>query len=113
MSLEEKIFNTFRNVGIKSGEEILIPASHVLKFIETCKQYKVAVQGFEGFEVQSGEIIPRMDLIADFSEIKAKNWEGLFKKSHQHAYQILLPLCDLENLAFSFILMDKGEFEKK
>ena len=109
MTSEEKTYNMFRDVAIESGEDILIPANHAFKFIEACKKYRLAIQGFEGFETQDNGIMPRMDLIADFSVIQSKNWDELCEKSYDLTRSALASLQATGKLTFSFVLISQHE----
>ncbi len=74
------IFEEFRDVAITSGSETLIPVSHGNSFVEACDARDLAILGIEGFEKHKDGIMPRTDLIADFSGGEDEMWDSFRKK---------------------------------
>lgn len=73
MSVDEsELIVKFRRRGLWRGNELYLRPPVALEFIEAATSDALRVIGIECFEEESNMLLPRLDLIADFSETTLK-----------------------------------------
>lgn len=106
--------------GFISGSELYIKMPFALKFIEECNRMNLLILGVEGFELLENKgIMPRMDMIIDFSEVYnnflEKNWKSLREFCIQYSDKMIKSFSTEggnKNLIFNFVLLEESDYNK-
>jgi hypothetical protein len=91
----EELQSMFSDSGFVSGGEFYVRADAAVAYLDACAQNGLVVLGVEGFlrtGGKRGKLIPRWDLIADFSGLRESNnndWETTVKASHREAIRFV------------------------
>lgn len=76
VTAEERVQAAFAHVCITSPQgEFYLPASAAAEYLDACSRAGLAIAGVEAFQRDGVNLKPRLDLIADFSELLATSSE--------------------------------------
>ena len=115
MLSEDEIIDRFREHGIfQNGGELYLRVPMALKFVEVCRGNDLAIIGFEGFSYDDdeGTIEPLFDQIADFSAVKASNWEKFRNLCNKYCKDIICGLSQKEGMVVNFTVLSQAEWWK-
>lgn len=94
----------------KKGGEIFIPENRYLEFVKGCGEESFLIIGIEGFILEENKTIPRMDMIADFSNLTSViDWDIAIERSFLSSHKFFESLEKLDNLYFNFVCITKDE----
>lgn len=62
------LLSTFRDRAVTRGDELYLDTAQASELVEVATRRGVRVVGIECFEEVAGNLMPRLDLIADFSD---------------------------------------------
>lgn len=82
----------------------MIPVSHGDSFIDACDAHDLRILGIEGFEIRKDGVMPRMDLIADFSDRKHETWHALRERCSLVARDFIRAAVKEGDVYLSFVL---------
>ncbi len=91
MSTVDDVRFLFSDAGFVSGTEFYVRADAAAAYVDECARRGLVVLGLEAFDRQEGRLKPRLDLIADFSNLvdSKKAWSEAVATSHAEALQFL------------------------
>ena len=73
---EDEVLQTFATRGTQIGGEWFFQPKVCLDLVSECESNGLAVIGIEGFKIDGSEVVPQLDLIADWSNVEVKEWEA-------------------------------------
>ena len=112
MFAEQKLFDLHSVHGFLQGGELYLPVSQAFKFLEDCQHSNFAVIGIEGFTIQNEEIIPHLDVIADFSSVVSSDWKTYQATCNKAAQNFLKEMSkDERTILFNFVVQSMFEWE--
>lgn len=97
----------------KENSELLLSPTRSLLFIDACTKNEIAILGIEGFIKEQQKIIPRTDIIADFSSFDNIEWNEYLKKITFLAKQFILDFSNIPNILFHLVIKSKKDFKIK
>jgi len=106
---ENEVYELYRNTGISSENESYIPVTESIDFIITCDDNNLSVIGIEGFYQKGDMIQPDLNIIADFSENEAADWEVYKERCNESAMKFVRKL-ELDIL-LNVTLLSEAEWE--
>lgn len=113
MLSEEQIYARFTSNGIVTeGGEVYIPKISAAEFIELCEKNDLAVIGIEGLVYSDGNLIPQLDLIADYSSSHSSDWSSHKLACNSAARTFVHGSNSRENLYFAFVVMSERELQR-
>ncbi len=112
MTLEEQIVQEYLQHGVMSGQELIVRSEAALSFINACDRIGLAIVGIEGFTISDQQVMPHLDMIADFSDIKAMTWDEYKRVSLEAARKFVTQFLSRDELGFIFDLLEEREFQK-
>ena len=68
MESPSRLLLEFASTGVVSKGELYLPVDVARNLVGRCRERSIVILGVEAFELLDGKILPRLDLIADFSE---------------------------------------------
>jgi len=81
MVTEQGLREAFAARSLVRGSEQYFAPGAALAFMDACTEHDLAPVGIEGFDVRRAEVSPRLDQIADFSELAAEPWTVFKEKA--------------------------------
>lgn len=105
----EQLEETFASRSTLRGGERYFDLKTSASLIEACSLCDVAILGIEVFELQGDHLIPRTDLIADYSKLDCSRWADFRDRSLEAARSFLAKLSDALVL-LNFTLLSKDEW---
>jgi hypothetical protein len=107
----DDITKQFRPYQARASKELYLDAQHALDFVRTCDANAIAVIGIEGFTLSGGKIIPRLDMIADFSSATAADWPTYQAMCNRAAIAFLTNALTEPDIVFTFELLPAAEWQ--
>ena len=75
--------------------------------LEACKSHGLFILRIEAFTLSGGKVIPETDLIADFSELAAKEWDAAWLEAVKSAESYFDKAKSRSDLWFVFTLQQR------
>ena len=96
MESPSRLLLEFSSSGLVSKGELYLPLEAARRLVERCREKRIAILGVEAFDILAGEIRPRVDLIADFSDAfdSAPDWIEAVVRTAQDAISFLDAAAD-------------------
>lgn len=109
MLSENEIINRFRKHGLFRGNELYLAVPIALDFLAACQENNFAIIGIEGFiyHEEQNAIEAKLDYIADYSDVKAPNWEAYRDLCNQLAKAFLCHLPKRPDLLVNFVVREE------
>lgn len=79
---EARLREEMRPLGIERGGELYLPPVQALEFSRRCREASLCVVGVECFERAGENVRPRLDLVADWSDVDAATWAARVRACH-------------------------------
>ena len=111
MTLEQQIIEEYLQHGVMSGKELIVRSEAALSFINACDRIGLAIVGIEGFTISDQQVMPHLDMIADFSDIKAMTWDEYKRASLEAARNFETQFLSRHELGFNFVLLEEREWK--
>jgi hypothetical protein len=105
---EAELLRTFAQRGVVRGNELYLRPADALALLYEYDAYGFAVVGAEAAVLQDAATIPRVDLIADFSDADAGNWESYKRQCTIWSRTYLDELPAVENLYVTLVAIDRA-----
>ena len=81
MVTEQDLREAFATRSLVRGGEQYFDRENAVAFMAACAENDLAPVGLEGFDVRGATVSPRLDQIADFSNLTAPSWTELKEKA--------------------------------
>jgi hypothetical protein len=107
---QQQLEANFTGRALLSGGEQYFDIPTSFDFIESCGKNGFAVIGVEGFEIIEGKLAPRMDLIADFSELNAPIWSEFMDCANHSAISFAKEI-ENRSVLLGFTILSRSEWE--
>lgn len=115
LKIEEIVMNKlgYSKECKRKGGGVYIPENRYLEFVKKCKEESFLIIGIEGFILEENKTIPRMDMIADFSNLTSVvDWDIAVERSSLSSHKFFESVEKLDNLYFNFVCITKDEAEE-
>jgi hypothetical protein len=98
-----------RGVAVRrEGSLSLICFQDCGTILEACKSHGLLILGIAAFTLSGGKVIPDIDLIADFSELAAKEWNAACLEAVKSAESYFDKVKSRTDLWFNFTLQQRA-----
>jgi hypothetical protein len=91
-------------------DSVYYPAWNALEFIALCDSAKLAVIGIEGYIIEGRDIVPQMNIIADWSAIKRPTWEEFYAACNLESRNFVARYQH-SHLYFDFTIIESGSWK--
>ncbi|CAH2919834.1 MAG: hypothetical protein CPSOU_3489 [uncultured Paraburkholderia sp.] len=113
MTKEDEIYASFNGrAEVRIGGEIFLKADDAQRFVAAAQTAGMAVLGIEGVRIDSNQVVPYVDLIADYSPRTAMEWAEYLERCNRLALDFLWQAVSEKgtNTYFCFELLDHAEY---
>lgn len=113
MTKEDEIYAPFiERAAVRPGGEIFLKGSDAKQFVSACQSAGVAVLGIEGARIDSNQVTPYVDVVADYSPRTATQWEAYQERCNQLALDFLRKAVEEKgpDAYFCFEVLDPAEY---
>jgi hypothetical protein len=110
MFSEKQLFDMFRKQGLVYGGELFLSLPGALEFIRACEKNNLSVIGLEGFTEEGRTVMPRTDMIADYSSIQKESWQEFRETCNNDSKKFLIGLNPKDGILISFTLFSEEEW---
>ena len=92
---------------------MIVNTQEFFDLLKEIKNKDFAIIGFEGFEIKEKSFLPRMDLIADFSDILKSNndWDVIKNKLYEITINTFSSLPKDENISYELVFLYQGDIK--
>jgi hypothetical protein len=108
---EQELQERFSDRSIRRGGERYFDVGVGSDYIDACVENDFAIIGIEGFDMVNDALAPRMDLIADFSELTAPTWREFKDHSIRSARAFVNQIHD-SSVLLNFAVLSRSEWEQ-
>jgi hypothetical protein len=105
---EAELLRTFAQRGVARGNELYLRPADALALLHEYDAHGFAVVGAEAAVLQDAATVPRADLIADFSDRAAMDWESYRRQCTIWSRAYLDELPAVENLYVTLVAIDRA-----
>ena len=109
-----EIISSYQKYGLTSAtnaDELILLVDKAIEFLNDCHNNDLAVIGIDGFEIIKGFIKPRIDIIADFSNLEVHDWESYKKRCYSSALEFLQHFKEEANIGYMFVVIGRQEYD--
>jgi hypothetical protein len=113
MTKEEEIYAPFiARAERRPSGEIFLNGDDAQRFVTACQSAGVAVLGIEGARIDSNQVMPYLDVIADYSPRRPMQWEAYRERCNRLALDFLLEAVKEKgaDIYFCFVVLDGAEY---
>lgn len=110
---EQQVIRQYQDAGFLRGNELYLEPKVALDFVATCEANELAVVGVEGFTLRNERLIPRMDLIADWSSASAAKWDEYRRKCNQLSAAFVDRYQNEMDLVMNLTVLSKTEWQHR
>lgn len=110
---EDEIYATFiTRAEVRPSGEIFLTSDDAQQFVTICQRVGIAVLGIEGARIDSNQIEPYIDVIADYSPKALIPWEVYLERCNRLAHDFLVNAIDEKGAGtyFCFEVLDSEEY---
>lgn len=113
MTKEKEIYASFiERAEVRLGGEIFLKADDAQQFVTACQNAGLAILGIEGVRIDSNQVMPYIDAIADYSPRKILEWDAYRDRCNRLALDFLRQAVADKgaDTCFCFEVMDQAEY---
>jgi hypothetical protein len=113
MTNENEIYAPFiARAEVRPGSEIFLRSDDAQQFVAVCQGAGIAVLGIEGARIDSNQIAPYIDVIADYSPRSVMPWEAYQERCNRLALDFLREAVKEKgaDIYFCFEVLDVAEY---
>ncbi|MFM0099205.1 hypothetical protein PQQ87_26645 [Paraburkholderia nemoris] len=112
MTKESEIYAPFiERAEVRPEGEIFLRGEDAQQFVAACQSAGVAVLGVEAVRIDAKQVMPYIDVVADYSPRSTMQWEAYQERCNRLALDFLRKAVEQkgEDTYFCFEVMDRAE----
>lgn len=112
MTKESEIYAPFiERAEVRPGGEIFLRSEDAQRFVAASQSAGMAVLGIEAVRIDANQVMPYIDVIADYSPRSAMQWEAYQERCNRLALDFLREAVKQkgEDTYFCFEVIDRAE----
>jgi len=103
MDTTDLIEQAFPDQTLRQGRSLYVQQATAFAVVRFCRDHGIAILGLEAFAADGRSLRPRLDRIADFSELEPTDWTRYVDATTRSA-ELVLSAWDEEALLVDFTL---------